>query len=286
VNSGKGSLLRVKNNVTMAKGIVDFIWTHPANEKEQVRALLRAISFQARGRLLHQRTLARLGDRSVVWVDLHRPAASKVLYANPPDHPEMLVWRQVLRPGDLFIDIGANIGTYTIWAGELGAEVIALEPARDTFALLVENIALNGYPVKPIEAAAGSACEIARFTSGRDCANRLDPEGSVDTTVVTIDSVIGDGVAAGMKVDVEGFEIEVLQGCERALSEHRIKLLQLEWNSTSKTAVGTDRAPVADLLGKYEYSLWRPDAEGTLVPMTDISFGPDVFARPSDVAAP
>ena len=128
VNSGRASLLRVMNNVTMTKGIVDFIWTHPANKKEQVRALLRAINFQTRGRLLHQRTLARLGDRSMVWVDLHRPAASKVLYANPPDHPEMLVWRQVLRPGDLFIDVGANIGTYTIWAGELGAEVIALEP--------------------------------------------------------------------------------------------------------------------------------------------------------------
>ena len=168
MNSGRASLLRVMNNVTMTKGIVDFIWTHPANKKEQVRALLRAINFQTRGRLLHQRTLARLGDRSMVWVDLHRPAASKVLYANPPDHPEMLVWRQVLRPGDLFIDVGANIGTYTIWAGELGAEVIALEPARDTFALLVENVALNGYPVKPIEAAAGSVCEIARFTSGRD----------------------------------------------------------------------------------------------------------------------
>ena len=102
---------------------------------------------------------------------------------------------------------------------------------------------------------------------------------------MTIDSVIGDGVAAGMKVDVEGFEIEVLRGCERALSEHRIKLIQLEWNSTSKTAVGTDRAPVADLLGTHGYSLWRPDAEGTLVPMADMNFGPDVFARPADVAA-
>ena len=57
----------------------------------------------------------------------------------------MIAWRRVLRPGDLFLDVGANVGSYTIWAGELGADVIALEPAPDTYALLLENIDLNGY---------------------------------------------------------------------------------------------------------------------------------------------
>jgi FkbM family methyltransferase len=134
-----------------------------------------------------------------VWADLYRTAASKVVYANPPDHPEMLTWRQVLLPGDLFIDVGANIGSYTIWTAELGAEVIALEPAKDTFALLTENVALNGYSVEPIEVAAGSACGMTRFTAGRDCVNLLDPEGSVETMMVTIDSIIGDRTVAGMK---------------------------------------------------------------------------------------
>jgi hypothetical protein len=146
----------------------------------------------------------------------------------------------------------------------------------------MENVALNGYPVKPIEAAAGSACGTTRFTTGRDCVNRLDPEGSVETKMVTIDSVIKDRTVAGMKVDVEGFEIEVLRGCERALSEHRIGLIQLEWNSASTAAVGLDRRPVAELLGRYGYSLSRPDREGMLVSLSDISFGPDVFARPRE----
>jgi hypothetical protein len=83
-----------------------------------------------------------------------------------------------------------------------------------------------------------------------------------------------------MKVDVEGFEIEVLRGCERALSEHRIRLIQLEWNSSSTVAVGADRRAVADLLTGHGYTLCRPDREGTLMPLNDISFGPDVFARP------
>jgi FkbM family methyltransferase len=269
---------KVTSVIPVAKKVVTFIWTHPANERERVRALLRALRFQARGKLLRRRTIARLGHRSMVWVDPHRTAASKVLYANPPDYSEMMAWQRALRPGDLFVDVGANIGVYTIWAGELGAEVIALEPASDTFALLIENVALNGYSVKPIEAAAGAICGTTRFTSGQDCVNRLDPEGTVEAAMVTIDSLIDDRIVAGMKIDVEGFEIEVLRGCERALSEHRIKLIQLEWNTASRAAVGTDREPVAELLAKY--SLCRPDVKGELMPIADTSFGPDVFARP------
>ena len=266
--------------VSDSVGLLKFVWGHPANEGARARAMVRAVQFQISGRLLGRRTLALLGERSVVWADLHRTGASKVVYANPPDHPEMLVWQQVLQPGDLFVDVGANIGSYAIWAADLDAEVIALEPAKDTFGLLQENIALNGYPVKAIQAAAEAVCGTARFTSGQDTVNRMDPEGIAETAMVTIDSVIQGRTVAGMKVDVEGFEIEVLRGCERALSEHRIRLIQLEWNSTSEDALGTGREPVADLLAAHGYRLFRPCHSGHLAPLADVSFGPDVFAQP------
>jgi len=197
--------------------------------------------YQARARLLRRRAVARLGERSRLWVDLHRTGASMVMYANPPDVPEMLAWRRALRDGGLFVDVGANVGTYTIWAAELGAEVIALEPAADTFGLLKENVALNGYQVRTVQAAAGARCGTARFTAGRDAGNRLDPDGPVETRVVTIDSLIGERRVTGMKVDVEGFEIEVLRGCTRALAEHRIGLIQLEWNQASEHRPGLRR---------------------------------------------
>ena len=192
----------------------------------------------------------------------------------------MLTWRKFLRPGDLFVDVGANVGSYSIWAAELGAEVIALEPAEDTFALLEENVALNGYPIKAIRAAAGATQGSARFTHGQDCVNRLHPNGATETEVLTLDSIVGDRIVSGMKVDVEGFEIDVLRGCERALSEHRVRLLQLEWNGTSMQAVGTDRRPVARLLEEFGYGLYCADRSGGLSPLNDLRFRPDVFARP------
>jgi len=193
----------------------------------------------------------------------------------------MLVWQQVLGPGDLFVDVGANVGSYSIWAAELGADVIALEPAEDSFALLEGNVALNDYPITAIQAAAGAAAGTARFTSGLDCVNRLHPDGDTEVRMVTIDSVVGDRVVTGMKVDVEGFEVEVLCGSERALSEQRIRLIQLEWNAGSLSSLGYDRGPVAERLAKHGYSLYRPDREGVLIPLDDVSFGPDVFAAPA-----
>lgn len=267
--------------LAVTKAIIRYVWEHPSNAGHRPRALLRLTRYQAGARLLHRRAIARLGERSRLWVDLHRTAASKVLYANPPDLPEMLVWRQALRDGDLFVDVGANVGTYTILAAECGAEVMALEPAADTFDLLLENVALNGYQVAAIQAAAGDRCGVSRFTAGRDTVNRLDPDGPVETRLVTIDSLIGGRYVAGLKVDVEGFEIEVLRGCTRALSERRIRLIQLEWNATSQLALGTDRRPVADLLARHGYQLFRPDPQGLLVPVTDPRFGAGVFARPA-----
>jgi FkbM family methyltransferase len=260
--------------------IVRFIWTHPSNQGRRVRALFRFARFQARGRILRRSTLVPLGERSRIVASLHRQAVSKAVWANPPDYAEMLTWQHVLKPGDLFVDVGANVGSYTIWAGDLGAEVIALEPAKDTYDLLVENVALNGYPVHTICAAAGAISGTARFTSGQDALNRLHPGGSAEIQMVTIDSIIKDRTVTGMKVDVEGFEIEVLRGCEQALTDQRLRLIQLEWNASSTAAVGTDRKPVADLLARHGYGLYRPGRDGILVPLTDLSFGPDVFARP------
>jgi FkbM family methyltransferase len=274
--------MRPVTSISDSAHVLKFVWEHPANEGARARALIRAIRFQVSGRVLHRRTLARLGDRSSIWADLHRTGASKVVYANPPDHPEMLVWQQVLQSGDLFVDVGSNVGSYAVWAADLGADVIALEPAADTFVLLRENVALNGYPIETVRAVAGARCGTARFTSGLDTVNRMDPRGGIEVTMVTIDSIIGNRTIAGMKVDVEGFEIEVLRGCERALAERRIGMIQLEWNEASREAVGTDRRPVADLLAEHGYMLCRPDRTGVLRPLVDVSYGPDVFARPSD----
>ena len=88
----------VTRQLAVSAGVVRYVWGHPANSGQRVRAVLRAARYQTRARLLRRRAVARLGERSRLWVDPHRTAAAMVLYANPPDLPEMLAWRRVLRP--------------------------------------------------------------------------------------------------------------------------------------------------------------------------------------------
>jgi FkbM family methyltransferase len=269
----------VIKGIREADTVVRFIWSHPANRRRRLLSLVRAARFQIRGRVLHARTQARLGSHSRIWAELHRTAASKAVYANPPDYPEMLVWAAALKPGSLFVDIGANVGTYTIWAGDLGAKVIAAEPAADAYELLCENVALNGYAVETIPAAIGATSGTARFTVGRDCVNRLDAAGQVEVNVLTVDELLDGRVACGMKIDVEGYEIEVLRGAQEALAHGNVRLIQIEWNRSSETTVSSDRKPIADLLAQFGYGLYRPDGRGRLVAAGRYPpYGTDVFA--------
>jgi hypothetical protein len=110
--------------------------------------------------------------------------------------------------------------------------------------------------------------------------NQFDPLGDTTVATVRLDDVIGNRIVKGMKIDVEGFEMEVLKGCSSALGAGRISLLQLEWNEASKVATGTDRAPLADFLGEFGYHLYHPSQIGELLPLDNVpSYGADVFAK-------
>jgi FkbM family methyltransferase len=187
----------------------------------------------------------------------------------------MLVWERRLQTGNLFVDVGANVGTYSVLASSLGADVIAIEAAADTAALLRENVALNGGTVEVLECAVGSSLGSVSFTVGRDSVNHV-VHGSGTTNVVmrTLDEILGGREVSGMKIDVEGYELEVLRGAKSALGDQRIRLIQLEWNDCA------DRTPIAELLSDYGYFLFEPLPDGTLAPRSARVSADDLFAAP------
>jgi len=209
-------------------------------------------------------------------------AAMKCLYANPPD-PEMEIWAAWLRPGDLFVDVGANSGAYTLWAADLGANVIAIEPSPKAYRQLRKNLDLNGYRVEVIAAAAGDRSGMITVTADLGTMNHLSLDSHLagdQVPMITLDDVIGDRDVAGVKVDVEGAERLVLNGATRALREHRIRLLQLEWNSSCWELMGESREPVRILLESMGYALARPGS-------TTLEIGDrDIFAMPMELVNP
>jgi FkbM family methyltransferase len=133
-----------------------------------------------------------------------------------------------LRPGDLFVDVGANIGSYTILAGATGADVMAFEPG-ERFADLKRNIEVNaGISVDCRETAVGASAGQLSFTVGLDTINRAAATGenSRSVPVVRLDDVV-ERAPMLIKVDVEGYEAAVLAGGERTFGQAQAVIMEL-----------------------------------------------------------
>lgn len=191
-------------------------------------------------------------------------ASFGAVYGNPFEYGPMMAWKRLLAPGDLFIDIGANVGAYTLWAHQLGAHVVAVEADPSVVVRLRRNLALNNIQdVEIVAAALSDGPRELRFTVGADAVGHIAAKGAAEATqlvpATTLDEVLAGRRAAGIKLDVEGAEAFVLRGAATALSEHRIAALQIEWNEQSG-----DRSDVAALLAEAGYRFYLPDAEGIL----------------------
>ncbi len=258
---------------------------HPANAAQRARSLARVLRFQLRGRLLRRPTAVSYGEHSKVIARFDDGASRRAASSPLPDFAEMRTWQRHLGPGDLFVDVGASVGLYSIIAAEQGAELICLEPLPRAREQLVENLALNGYDAEVVPKAV--ADQPGTMNLGGVDAQRVhlssDGDG-ITVDVDTLDSVIGERRVSGLKIDVEGAERRVLLGAHRLLTDQRVDLIQLEWNDMAQVNFGEDREPVAALLEAAGYEITRPDENGDLTVVTDTGPGADVFARPQNRA--
>lgn len=148
----------------------------------------------------------------------------------------------ILQPRDVFYDVGANIGYFSLLAASLGVKcVVAFEPYRPLAGRAAANMARNALEsrVRVVPAALGAnQCE-ARYlpgpatNSGAGAVRAGRPmTGCVDVHVTTLDAFIESGGPPPnvMKIDVEGFEAEVLRGGAKLLRENPPRAIIFEGN--------------------------------------------------------
>jgi FkbM family methyltransferase len=181
---------------------------------------------------------------------------------------EYSAFKQRVAPGDVVLDIGANVGCYSLlfgqWVGESG-RVYAFEPAPETFSGLQKHIELNRLRavVQPIAAAVSDTSDSADFLLNEhggmsrlaiDSSDR-NGTGTVQVATTTIDEFCSrENIEPRLiKVDVEGFELMVLRGGRETIKKLGSKLsLFVEMHPTMWRELGLAKEDLIAELDKQK----------------------------------
>lgn len=219
---------------------IKFVWRHPYNSGARIPAICRFALWQIKCRLSAQPHLYRLTEKTNLWLRRGAPTATGCLYCGLVEWYEMWFVLHLLRPGDYFADVGANIGVYTLLAsGQSGAYTFAIEPAAAARKQLEENINLNQlhHLVTIIPAAMGSNSGQLSLTQHLGNYNHvaLPGEPNIESVeVLTLDDAVQAHCPLLIKIDVEGYETEVLRGAGATLSNPELQAVVIELNGSGQ----------------------------------------------------
>lgn len=214
---------------------------HPLNKNRPISTLL---TFFKRGVVirLHKHPIVYpFIEHTSLVVNKGMSSAELQVYTGLYDTNEMLFVMHFLRPEDTFVDVGANIGVYSVLAsGITGATSLAFEPIPSTFAGLKRNIVFNNLQscTELFNLGVGDKEETLTFSDSLDAVNHVIHESqySGKTTSVPVNSLdnllIGKGISL-LKIDVEGFEANVINGASQTLERPELKVIIMETNGLS-----------------------------------------------------
>lgn len=202
------------------------------------------------------------------------------LYRHPHDLAEFQAVPRLVKPGCVALDIGANIGFYSVLLSRLcgpTGRVWAFEPVPETHWRLRETLALNRCEnVTPIQGAVGEKSGTACMnlfddkhsewnTLGKPAvriayAKTVSPSKSIEVPSLSLDTFCEAEAIQRihfMKVDVEGFELSVFQGAKRLLGEGLVDCICFEISKEPLKGAGVESRAVFEVLETYGYLVYR-----------------------------
>lgn len=219
--------------------VIRWIIRQPLNRGNKQKVLKRFLQWQLNVRINPYPIILPWVNGVKLIVKRGMTGATGNLYAGLHDFEDMSFLLHLLRDEDMFMDIGSNIGSYTILAsGAIRCRSIAIEPIPSTYEHLKNNIAVNRMEdrVEALNIGLGSKHSTLLFTNTQDTVNHVAVDGEKDTTEVSVQTL--DGILKSctcpllIKIDVEGFETEVLLGGKNTLNNPDLKAVIIELNGS------------------------------------------------------
>lgn len=213
---------------------------HPLTSRRPVRAFMNFIRWQIGARILRKKVIIPWVDDAQLVLGIGEAGLSINLYYGLGEFEDMLFLMHTLRHDETFVDIGANLGAYTVLASKIcKAKSISFEPVPQTAEKLKTQIRINAIEdhVRIENKGVGNQTGTLAFSNNLDTTNHVVLDASAEDTVrvdvVTIDTELDGTQTYIFKIDVEGYEHFVIEGAKSILASDKAIALIVEINDSA-----------------------------------------------------
>ncbi|MFB6144438.1 MAG: FkbM family methyltransferase [Candidatus Nanohaloarchaea archaeon] len=217
--------------------------------KRKIRIECKGVSchFNLKDALIKEWFLPRYGDGS-----LHEPELTETIL-------------EELSEGDVFYDIGANVGYFTTLAAETGADVFAFEMHPELKKSIESNLELNSLEAEIVQKAVSNSLETISFDLKVVPTVSSSGEGEVSVDTITLDSFAENNPAPDIiKIDIEGYEEKALSGAEVLLADNPPRTIFVEVHPSKLEKLDSSPEEVLSYLENYELLLLNSPQEETV----------------------
>jgi FkbM family methyltransferase len=248
-----------------------------AVKPDRILRLKRSIAFPIRNTIRRNRPVSTSMGGVPYKLAVGSAVASEIWAGPYPETQELELILDALGPGMTFVDVGANVGLFSIPAARKVGQgrVLAFEPTPSTYAILLENLQLNqitNVQTLSLALADNSGNAVLNLNAeGKDGLNTLGHPTHPDSEVVSqqivqveiLDDILRRNSVIhvdAMKIDVEGAELFVLRGAARLLADPYAPLIVVECSRLT-SGFGYHQVEIIWLLQAHGYLTYFIDSK-------------------------